>query len=228
MMDKDKTIHIAYAEDHISVREGIVAALERSGGFSVDIQADNGIDLLEQLARTMRLPDICIVDINMPKMNGFNLIIELKKRWPAMPALILTLFENESYIIKMIQNGANGYLLKSCPTTEIRNAIQSILETGFYYSKVADSDKFASVNNKTLKPFNLTTSEIEFLKYSCSDLNYSEIATKMNTTTRSIEGYRDRLFSKLKVNSRVSLAMYAIKSGLVTIEAANYLNLNNK
>ncbi len=223
-MNNSPLIRVAYAEDQVAVRKGIISALESLGGVIFDIQADDGVELMQQLQAAKQLPDIVIIDINMPRMNGFILQVELKKCWPEIRTLILTSFNNDTYIIKMIQNGANGYLLKTSEPTEIKKALEYIYHSGYYYSQVADNTKFASVQNKTLKPLVLTDTEKEFLKYCCTDMSYSEIADKLNTTLRSIDGYRDRLFAKLKVRSRVGLVIFAIQSGIVTMEFVNQIN----
>jgi DNA-binding NarL/FixJ family response regulator len=222
-MDK-QLVRVAYAEDHVAVRKGIISILQLSGDIEVDIEADNGAEMLRKLMQTRKLPDVCIIDINMPEMDGFSLLLEIKKRWPRMRTLILTLYDNEAYIIKMIRQGANGYLLKTCDPAEIRTALISIHEHGYYYSHTADQRKFDAVLNKEVKPLHLTDAEKEFLKYSCADLSYSEIAVRMNTSLRSVQGYRDRLFKKLNVSNRVALALYAIQEGIVTIEISNHLN----
>jgi two-component system, NarL family, invasion response regulator UvrY len=223
-MEDQQLIHIAYAEDHVSVRKGIVSVLHAMGDIHVDIEADNAVDMLDQLVTAARLPDICMIDINMPQMDGFSLLIEIKKRWPDMRTLILTLFNREPYIIQMIKFGANGYLLKNCDPSEIKRALLSIYHTGYYYSHVANSILFESVLNNEVKLTSFTDAEKEFMKHCCSNLSYDEIAEAMNTTSRSVKGYRDRLFNKLDVNSRVELALYAIQSGIVPLEIPNHIN----
>ncbi len=114
--------------------------------------------------------------------------------------------------------GANGYLLKKCSPEEINKALESIYYNNMYYSDTVTRNFFQAVLNKEKKLPNLTEREIQVLKYSCSDMSYADIASKTQTTTRSIEGYRDSLFRKLKTNSRAGLVMFAIQFGLVTIE----------
>ena len=217
-MTDELVIRVAYADDHKVVRKGIISFINRLGGIQVDIEADNGRDLIKQIEAAKEIPDICMLDINMPEMNGFDTIIELKKKWPDIKVLVLTVFDVEIYIIRMIMYGANGYLLKSCDPDEIKNAIVSIYNHGMYYSDVVTRHFFNSVKNKEIKIPNLTGREIQVLNLCCGDLSYAQIAEKIGTTTRSVEGYRDSLFKKLNTNSRVSLAMFAVQFGLVPVE----------
>ena len=217
-MTDELVIRVAYADDHKVVRKGIISFINKLGGILVDIEADNGRDLIKQIEQAREIPDICMLDINMPEMNGFDTIVELKKKWPDIKVLVLTVFDVEIYIIRMIMYGANGYLLKSCDPDEIKNAIFSIHNSGMYYSDIVTRQFFNSVINKEIKIPNLTGREIQVLNNCCSDLSYAQIAEKIGTTTRSVEGYRDSLFKKLNTNSRVSLSMFAVQFGLVPVE----------
>jgi len=217
-METLSPIRIAYAEDHTIVRKGVIALLESLGGIVVDIEAENGKELISKIEMTGQLPDVCVLDIDMPVMNGFETLIYLKKKWPEIKTLVLTLYHEDLYIIKMIRNGANGYLVKRCSPHEIKKALQSICNNGYYYSEVANHQYFKLVNNKVIRLPNFTPKEIEVLRYSCTDLSYAEIGEKMKTTQRSVEGIRDSLFKKLDVHSRSSLVICAIKYGIVTID----------
>ncbi len=211
-------LNVAYADDHILVRKGIASLLNKMSGLNVYIEADNGIDLIEQIERADSIPDVCILDINMPGMNGFETIIQLKRKWPHIGVLVLTVFDNEYYFIRMIRSGANGYLLKSCDPEDIMHALLTIHNKGMYYNEAVARSYFQAMQNKDFKMPDLTATEISTLKYCCSDLSYAEIADKLGVTTRSVEGYRDGLFKKLQVSSRVGLAMFAVQFGIVTIE----------
>lgn len=223
-MEQTTEVHIAYADDHKAVRKGIISFLNGLGGIIVDIEANNGKELIRQMEKANQLPDVCIIDINMPQMDGFETLVEIKKRWRSMKVLILTVHDTELYIIiRMIRSGANGYLLKSCDPEEIKKALFTIHTKGVYFSDVISSQFFHAVQNREIKLPNFTAKEIEVLKYCCTDLSYVKIAEKMRTTSRSVEGYRDSLFKKLKVNSRVSLALYAVQFGYVPLEIKNHL-----
>jgi DNA-binding NarL/FixJ family response regulator len=176
-MKKMHEIHIAFADDHNLVRQAIVSNLNLLTGINVDIEARNGRELVTQLKKAAILPDICLLDINMPEMNGFETLSEIKSRWPDIKVLILTAYDLELYIIRMILNGANGYLLKSCTLMELKEAIYSIYTDGVYYSESTSRNFFHSVQNKDIKLPHLTEREIQVLKYTCDgDLSFTDIA----------------------------------------------------
>jgi DNA-binding NarL/FixJ family response regulator len=217
-MKNDEVIHVAYAECFKVFRKGLITLLNSMEGIEVNIDTDNGKELIEKIEKTKDVPDICIIDINLKDMDGFDTVVELKKRWPEMGVLIFTGFNYELYITRMLLNGANGYLLKTCEVEEIKKAIVDIYRNGIYFSELLSRKILRAIQNHTMKMPNFTAREIETLKYCCSDMSYAQIALKLGTTTRSVEGYRDSLFKKLNVNSRVSLALYAVKYGLVVLE----------
>ena len=211
-------IHIAYADDHTAVREGIASLISLSGKISVDIQAGNGDELLAALENADRLPDICVLDINMPGKDGFDTQAELMQRWPGIKTLVLTVHTEEYFIVKMILGGTRGYLLKSCSPSEIEKAIIAIHTEGYYHSEITSKDLFESVRQHPVKLSGFTKREMEVLKYCCMDMSYTQIGDKLGISKRSVEGHRDNLFRKLKVNSRIGLVLYAIRSGIVPIE----------
>ncbi len=217
-MENNDFITIAYAEDHNSVRQGIVLLVEKSGKIKVEFEAENGKELISQIEQSGKLPDVCMIDISMPVMDGFTLVDEIKKRWKDLKILVLSAYDEEYLIIKMIRKGANGYIFKGCSAESIRQAITDIHETGYHYSTVANNKLFSMVQKKQIKFNDFTSRDLEFLKYCCSDLTYIDIAALMNTTQRSIAGYRSKLFSKFGINSRASLVMLAMQTGLLGLD----------
>jgi two-component system invasion response regulator UvrY len=213
-------LQIAYADDHHLVRKGIIGLLEAIGNTEILIETGSGEELIAALEAAPTLPQICILDISMPGMNGFEVIAELRERWPKLRVLVLTVFAQESYVIRMIRSGANGYLSKSCSAEEMQLALNRIMEKGMYYSELMPQSLINAVHKDIVRAPSLTPKERELLKHVVSDLTYAEIATQMQTTPRSVEGYRDSLFRKLKVNSRVALALYAVQSGEVPMQFA--------
>lgn len=212
----NNAIRIALADDHALVRKGIKEILT-SFGFEICIDANNGQELLDELHVIDKLPDICVIDISMPVMDGYDTLAAIKKEWPHMRVLILTMFNNEHNIIRMLRNGASGYFLKNSDPDELKKAIQSIYDTGFYHSELVSNNFFKIMSDTASLP-KFKDKEQQFLKYCCSDLTYDEISKKMFMSVRSVEGYRDQLFRKLNVNSRTGLALWAIRMGLVPIE----------
>lgn len=221
MIDQTKTddpIYVAFAEDHMTVRETVPLFLEMQGGIKVIIKASNGDDLLQRIERSTIKPDVCLMDIMMPKMNGFEAVSRLKHKWPEIKILVLSGFLREEYIIKMIRSGANGYLSKDCHPKEIKKAILEVMRNDIYNSENFTPRLIAAVREDETKIPKLTEKEMQLLKWCIEDMTYAEIAQHMQTSQKSVEGYRNKLFHKLGVKTKVGLAMYAIRYGYVTIE----------
>lgn len=210
-------IRVAIADDHEIVLNGVKSIISGFEGFRVDITASNGKELFTKLSAAETLPDIVVTDISMPVWDGYETLDAIKKAWPQMKVLILTMHKHELAVIKMFRSGANGFLLKNSPPKELQKALQSIYDTGLYLSEVASSNFYYRLQQSNILP-SLSEKEIQLLKYCHTDLTYKEIADKMNTTERSIAGHRTGLFEKLGVNSRAGLVVCAIQMGLLPIE----------
>lgn len=211
-------ITIAYAEDHVAVRRAITTYLDKLGGIEVVAEAGNGKELIEKIESGGIIPDVCLIDLKMPVLNGFETVPILRQKWKDIKILVLSAFEEELYVVKMIRAGVNGYLSKYCEPEEIKEAILAINDQGRYYSELYLQHIHLAAQQEHKQPAKFSERERIFLIHSCSDLTYAEIARKMKCSIKSVEGYRDNLFKKLEVNSRISLVLYAIKSGLVPIE----------
>jgi DNA-binding NarL/FixJ family response regulator len=179
----------------------------------------NGRALLDAVAKMKRPPDVCLLDINMPELDGYQTLLELKRSYPDTRVLMLSQFDHEFVIIKMLKAGANGYMLKDAEPAELKQAIRSIIEKPFYHSRLVNGHLISLVQKgEDYARLSLSDTELEFLKYCCSDLTYKEIADKMNLAKRTVEGYRESLFHKLSVKSRTALALYALKLGVVPLD----------
>jgi DNA-binding NarL/FixJ family response regulator len=217
-MYRTEPIQIAYADDHAIVRKGICELLNSLGTCHVAIEADNGQELIEKMEKSEKAIDICMLDIFMPVLNGFDSVTAIRERWPEMRILVLTGHNTDYYLIKMIMAGANGYLLKNCSPKELENALLAIHENGIYHSDIMSSRFFRSVMKKEIKLPTITEKETEFLKYCCSDMSYMQIAGKMGVTVKSVDWYRESLFKKLNVASRSGLVICAIQFGLMPLQ----------
>lgn len=212
---------IVLTDDHVLLRNGL-ATLVTNLGHTVLYEADNGKDLIEKL-KTGSIPDIVLLDINMPEMDGYATANWLKKNYPKIKVLALSMYDNETSIIRMLKAGAKGYILKDSDPADLKSAIESLMVKGFHYSDHVNSRMMNAMNqmdeeSNSLKSLVLLSErEIDFLKNTCTELTYKEIAEKMIVSVRTIDGYRDRLFEKLDVKTRVGLVMYAIKNGIVSI-----------
>ncbi|HQE11552.1 MAG TPA: response regulator transcription factor [Flavipsychrobacter sp.] len=206
-------IRIAMADDHALLRKSLATVINSMEEFEVIISVDNGKLLLEALKTTNMLPQVCILDINMPEMNGYETARELFNSYPEIKIIALSMYDNEQNVIQMIRNGATGYLLKDADPEELRRAILDVVTYGFYQSNLTKGKLLRTVPHED----ELSENELNFLKLCCSELSYKEIAEKMFKSPRTIDGYRDSLFSKLDVTSRTGLVLYAIKTGIVPI-----------
>ena len=159
--------------------------------------------------------DILLLDINMPVMDGMETAGWLKKNFPKIKILALSMLKSDLVVIRMLRNGAGGYILKDCDSCELRTALEEIYEHGYFYNDLVTPKMTA----RHLSPdiILLNTQELSFLRWACTELTHKQIADEMGVSPRTVDGYRDSLFRKLQVNSRVGIAVYAIKNGLVQI-----------
>ncbi|MBX2905489.1 MAG: response regulator transcription factor [Taibaiella sp.] len=217
------TIRVAYADDHAMVREGLCELLTKMSArteekIEVCIQASTGLELLEKLEKAKELPDVCLLDIHMPGLNGFDTMVELRKRWQHLRVLAITVFENEHHLIRMIARGADGFIVKNNSGEQLLKGVLSVYNTGAYYADQATMKLAHAVKTGRIREPRLTQLEQDFLPFVCTDLTYDEIAEKMGTTRPSIDGLRVSLFRKLEVATRTALAVYGIKTGLIPLE----------
>ena len=220
-MSKSKT-RLALVDDHILLRNGLANLVDSFGEYEILFQADNGKDFIHQL-NLGNLPEIVLLDINMPEMDGYETALWIKENHPEIKIIALSMYDQESAIIRMIKNGARGYVLKDIEPVEMKRALDAVLTKGFYYSEMVTGKLIHSINHSEESSKSkagtekLNDRELEFLKHVCSEKTYKEIAEEMCLSPRTIDGYRDELFSKLNVKARVGLVLYAIKNGIVNI-----------
>ncbi len=217
----NKPLNIALVDDHVLLRTGL-ASLVESFGYTVSLQCSDGKELINKLDKN-NLPDLILMDINMPRMNGFEATGWLQNNYPFVNVIALSMYDDENAIIKMIRHGARGYILKDANPEELKRAIESVITKGFHYSDLVTGKVIHTIlkkdkNENTDNLADLNEKETEFLKYACTEMTYKEIASKVNLSPRTIDGYRDQLFVKLHVKSRVGLVMFAIKNGIVRFD----------
>ena len=211
--------NIALADDHVLLRNGL-ANLIRNFGHEVMFEANNGEDMIKYIQEGKN-PDLILMDINMPVKDGYETAAWLKNNYPGIKVLALSMLDDENAIIRMIKNGARGYVLKESEPAELKNAINAVLQKGFYYSEMVTGRLVHSISGvddesqNSQQVMQLTEREIEFLKLACTEMTYKEIAAKMYLSPRTIDGYRDALFLKLDIKTRTGLVIYAIKNGIV-------------
>lgn len=206
---------VAIVDDHLLIAKAISGIIEKFDGFEVVFQAENGIEMQQKL-KFMPSPDIILMDISMPIMDGFEATDWLFNHYPAIKVLALTMQNDDEALLKMVNNGAKGYLLKNIHPNDLLTALQQVVDHGVYYPNWVAAKLFSrKINtNQTENILKFTDRETEFLKYCVSEMTYKEIADLMNCSPRTAEGYRDALFLKLNIKTRVGLAIYALKMNL--------------
>jgi DNA-binding NarL/FixJ family response regulator len=220
-MNKDNCIKVALADDHVLLRTALASLISNFDNCKAIIQVSNGKELINEIFKR-NIPDVVLLDLNMPEMNGFETAVWLRDNYPGINVLMLTMYDSELSLIRLLQAGVKGFLKKDIHPKELQFAIHSVMENGYYYShnatgKLLNLFRSQSEMTHTLEKTMLNETEIRFLQLSCSEMTYKEIAQQMKLNPRGVDNLRDNLFTKLEVKSRIGLAMYAIRHGLVNI-----------
>ena len=213
-------VNIMLADDHVLLRNTLGRFLESEERFRVTDVLNDGQELMERI-KEGRKPDVVLLDLNMPRMDGFETSRWLSKHHPDVKILVLTMYDSETALIRLLQDGVRGFLKKDAHPNELKHAIITVAEDGYYYThnttgKLAAFFRKSKDNRGSLEKSLLSEREIEFLKLAATDLTYKEIAMKMHVSTRNVDNFRDVLFEKLDVKSRVGLAVFAVRSGIVS------------
>lgn len=213
-------IKIAMIDDHALLRGALASLINGFDNCRVILEASNGAEFISKTQK-QPTPDIVLLDLNMPVMDGFETALWIRDNLPKTHVLMLTMYDSELTLIRLLQAGVKGFLKKDITPSDLQFAIKSVVQSGYYYS-TETAGRLANLFRKRsedlrLNHLMLTKQEFEFLRLVCSDLTYKEIAQKMGITPRVIDTIRDGLFVKLDVKSRVGLAMVAIRNGIVTL-----------
>ncbi len=210
---------IVIVDDHLLFASSLEKLIHTFGGFKVLYKAGNGAELQEHFELNKPKPDIILLDVNMPVMNGLETVVWLTETHPNIKVLVLSMEDDEDHILKMIRSGAKGYLLKDIDPENLKHALLEVLQKGFYYTEKINEILLDIVQGKG-KPSEkslLKENEITFLKLACTEKTYKEIADIMCLSPKTIDGYRQELFSKLNIKNRVGLVLYAIKNNFVDV-----------
>jgi DNA-binding NarL/FixJ family response regulator len=211
-------IKIGLADDHQLFLKSLSLMLESFKEYDVIVEALNGADLKEKFKFLPVVPDMMLLDVNMPVMDGIETATWLNKTYPAMQLIALSMNDTDQAIIQMIKAGCCAYLLKDTHPTELEKALKEIKEKG-YYNADAGNVNFRRLLLKAdeKQSIVLTAKELIFLNFACSELTYKQIAAEMNLSERTIDGYRESLFQKFHVQSRVGLCLEALRKEFVTL-----------
>ncbi len=212
-------IFIAIVDDHTLFRSGVANLLSEFDEIDVLFQASSGIDLQQKISAD-NLPDIILMDITMPLMDGYEATKWVTAQYPGISVLALSMFDDEKSIIKMLKSGACGYLLKESNASDLLEAIKITKEKGLFINENVSGRMLMSLRNESkgnTADLKLSDREMEFLQYCSTELTYKEIADKMNVSPRTVDNYRESLFAKLNIKSRTGLVVYGIKNSLIRI-----------
>lgn len=209
---------IGIADDHQLFLKSLSVLVGSFPGVEVTLEALQGEDLIRKVTLAAQKPDILLIDVNMPVMDGSRAAEKISRDFPAIKLVALSMKDDDTTIIRMLKAGCCAYLLKDIHPDELEKALQEIKSRGFY-----NADAF-NINYRRLlikandeEAMHITERELQFLQLACSDLTYKEIAAKMFLSERTIDGYRESLFVKLNVKSRVGMALEGIRRDLVAV-----------
>ncbi|MGZ8517914.1 MAG: response regulator, partial [Chitinophagaceae bacterium] len=189
MVKTSKNIQVAIADDHSLLRSALAKLINTFEGYTVVMEADNGKDLCEKIVKSV-LPDIVLLDINMPEMDGFETTQWLHRKYPHVKVLTLSMLSDERSIIKIFRLGAKGYLLKNADPRELREALDAIMDKNVYLSEYVSSKLVSGLHNDAdvdIREVVLNEKEREFLRWTCSELSYKDIAEKMFISPRTVD-----------------------------------------
>lgn len=212
-----KKIQVAIADDHTLLRKALAKLISSFDNYAILFEAENGKEVKAKIAQHI-IPDVLLLDVNMPEMDGYETVRWLYQNHPQIKVLALSMFSDEKTIIRMLRLGAKGYILKNIDPDELKNALDSIVKKNFYLSEYISGKIISGLHkdvDKDDSPVPLSEKEKEFLRLICSEMTYKDIATKMYVSPRTVDEYRNTLFEKLKVKSRIGLVLFAMRNGLV-------------
>jgi|ERR1044072_1505179 DNA-binding NarL/FixJ family response regulator len=216
------SLNIALVDDHNLFRKGLIKLInlgDTQNRYNILFEAENGRDLKQKMAQPP-FPDIILMDIDMPDINGFESVEWLQRTHPSVKVLVISMVDSELEILRMLRLGVKGYLSKDIEVEDMHRALEAIAGNGFYYSDVAAEVLNLNLNGGPRQhdaSLSLSENEREFLKLVTTEMTYDQIADKMHLSPKTIDGYRDALFKRLNVKTRVTLALYAVRQGIVAL-----------
>lgn len=211
-------INVAIVDDHLLFTGALSEMVNHLDGYNVSFTAENGKDFIQKLESPgSKLPQIVLLDLNMPLMDGFETLKWIQNKKYEFKVLVLSMNDEEEGIVRSLRLGASGYLLKNVSPEVLKQAMDNLMKEGFYHNELISNALLHSMNssNKNTVLVGLKSKELTFLRLSCSDKTYKEIAEEMNLSHKTIDGYRQILFEKLNVKSRVGLVLFAMQHKLL-------------
>ncbi|RRJ87728.1 DNA-binding response regulator [Paenimyroides tangerinum] len=208
---------IAVVDDHTLLSQAIGKLIDGFENFQTEGIFKNGQELITALNNKSIDPEIILMDVNMPILNGIETTKILSQDFPVISVLALSVEEEEKTIIQMLKSGAKGYLNKDIQKDLLLFALNSILQTGIFHTQNVTQALIGNLEKKTDDLDELKEREIEFIQLACTDMTYREIADKMFLSPKTVDNYRDSVFSKLNIKNRIGLVLFAIKKGIYKV-----------
>jgi len=216
-------IRIALADDHSLFRKGMGRLVADIPGMEVVFEAGDGEELWQYLNAAEEKPDVILMDLDMPKLNGIAATALIRKHLPAIKIIVLTVHDEEHFIVRLVEQGADGYLFKNAEVAEVEKAIRDVATNGFYLNEkmIAAIRKGSALKNKkaSFSPaVHLTDRELEVLRLICNELTAAEIAAQLFLSVRTVDGHRQHLLDKTGARNTAGLVIYAVKNRLFDID----------
>ncbi len=214
---------VSITDDHALFVDGLCSILNRLDGVEVAFTTTSGEQLLDELESGKPI-DVAFLDLEMPGMDGLETLQRIRKQFPDLPVLMLSMHHDESIILHVIQNGASGYLLKNSSVAELNNAITEVVKTGIYFDDFVVNIVYKGLNVKHRKPINFgenqsfSSRELLVLELICKELTAAEIAEKLFVSQRTVEGYKRSLMEKTQSKNTAGLIVNALKLGLIKLD----------
>lgn len=210
---------IVVVDDHLLIAKAISAIINQFSNFHVMYEVENGSLLDEKFKLKSNIPEIILLDISMPVMDGFETAIWLRENYPQVLVMALSVQDDENSLLRMVRNGAKGYLVKNTHPRQLEEALNALIEHKLYFPEWANKMFLNAIKGESSfhDEVKMSDRETEFMKHVCSEMSYKEISEIMYCSPRTIEGYRDALFEKFGVRTRVGLAVVAIKLGICKV-----------
>lgn len=214
-------IKVAIADDHKIFRKGVILSLRPYTNIKFVLEAENGDELIKGIPQTN--PDIILMDLRMPQKDGIEATKIISKDYPNIKVLVLTMYEDERFVSHLMENGANGYLLKSADPAEIKKAIVEAMAKGYYLNNFVNKVLMKKSHNKTKTTPTLQSEivlndrEKEVIRLLCMEYTAQEIATKLSISPRTVEAIKDRLMERFGTKNTAGLVFFAVKNNLIDL-----------
>lgn len=218
----DEKINIVVCDDHKLFRRGMSALLSDFDNIGEINEAGNGVELLKMLDEGKTSPNLILLDINMPEMDGSETTICLKKQYPDIRIIILSMEDDTQMVSFLVNEGINGYLLKNADPDELELAIKMVMKNDFYFSSslsgaVLTTLKGQNTARETIDKLDLSARELDILEMICNELTALEIANHLSLSVRTVEGIKRKLLEKTGTKNMAGLVVFALKNSLVNI-----------